>query len=334
MFKRITALLVVGLLVIGLVTGCGNSGTEDASGNAGESAKYPNKTIYLISHGKAGGGMDTYLRQLGKAMEEKIDVPVVIEDRVGGASAVATSHVATSAPDGYVLLGTTNTHVITPLTTKTEHSVHDLVPVCRMLVDPLILTVRADNPWNDLEDVLKAAEENPGEISWGTAQAGSPAYMVVHELQQKYGVNVKSIPFEGGAQLVTAVAGGHVDVAIAEPGEVEAQVQAGKLKIIGTFTEERLSGLPDVKTAKEQGYDIVVEKFRGIMAPKGTSPEVIDYLEGLFKDILENSEAFKDFYTGANMEPAWLNSEEFGNYLDRVEQENTAYLESLGLLKK
>lgn len=293
---------------------------------------YPSKTIHLVAHSKPGGGMDNILRNLGKAMGSRVSVPVVTENKPGGGAAIATTYVATNKAAGYYLLGTTNTHTITPITTKTPHSLADLKPVCRLLVDPLVLVARSDKPWNNLKELLEDAKANPGKISWGAAQVGSLEYLILHKLVQQ-GYQIKAIPFEGGGQLITSVAGGHVDVAIAEPGEVNSQVKAGNLKVIGTFTEERLPNYPEVPTAVEQEYDIQVEKFRAIMTSKETSPEVIDFLVTMLKDILENDEGFKNYYTSNDMVPAFQGPEKFGAYLDKLNEQNRTYLKEIGLVK-
>ena len=318
--KRILSLAVAALAVIGWTA------------TVGSAAEYPDKTIHLVAHSKPGGGMDNILRNLGKAMGEKLPVAVVTENKPGGGAAVATTYVVTNKQAGYYLLGATNTHTITPITTKTPYSLEDLLPVCRLVIDPLVLVTKPDRPWNNIKELLEDAKANPGKISWGAAQVGSVEYLIIHKLVQD-GYQIKTIPFEGGGQLVASVAGGHVDVAIAEPGEIGSQVKAGLLKVIGTFTEERLAGYPDVPTALELGYDIQVEKFRGIMTSKETSPEVVDYLVALFKDILENDEDFIKFYTSSDMVPAFQGPEKFGAYLDKLITDNKAYLKEVGLVK-
>jgi tripartite-type tricarboxylate transporter receptor subunit TctC len=103
------------------------------------SASYPDKPIHLVAHSKPGSGMDTILRNLGNAMDKALPVPTVVENKPGGGAAIATTYVATSNQPGYYLLGTTNTHTITPLTADTPHSLKDLKPVCRLVIDPLVI---------------------------------------------------------------------------------------------------------------------------------------------------------------------------------------------------
>jgi putative tricarboxylic transport membrane protein len=104
--------------------------------------------------------------------------------------------------------------------------------------------------------------------------------------------------------------------------------------VIGTFTEERIPSFPEVPTAKELGYDIKVEKFRGIMTSKDTSDEVVSFLASTFESIMKNSEDFKKFYTSNDMVPAFLGPEAFAQYLDTLILDNKVYLTEVGMIKK
>lgn len=293
---------------------------------------YPSKPVHIIVHGKAGAGMDMFARALGKAMEEKMPVPAVVENRPGGGSAVATTYVATSRDPGYVLLAVTNTHLITPLTNKTPHSVRDLRPVAMMVNDPTVIVTRGDAPWNNLDDLLKDVKARPDTISCAVAFVGSLDYFVIHRLKQ-LGYNLKPLPFEGGNDAVVSIVGGHSDVGIVEPAEVESQVRAGNLKILATFSPRRLPTFPDLPTAVEQGYDVTVSKFRGIMAPKNTPDEVVAYLENLLKQVADDSTTFKSFADQGGTLINYMDSRDFGNWLNGTVEQTRQYLLEVNLIK-
>jgi len=339
--KKIALLFLIGIISMAMLIGCAEEVTEEIVEEEAEEVEeveeaeeiaFPERNIVLVSHGSEGGGMDTYLRYLGRSMEEFLDVQVIIENRTGGASAVATSYVANSAPDGHVLMGITNTHINTPISEDTENDIHDLAAVSRMLVDPQVLITNAEREWDSLEDVLEHAEENPGEQTWGVAQVGSEAYMIMTILRDEYGYDIEPVPYEGGGEMITEVAGDHIDVGIGDGSEISSQIDAGNIKALASFTEDRLDGMPEVQTAKDAGYDIVVDKIRGIMAPKDTPPEVVSFLDDLFYKIVNECELFEEYYLEASMEPAYQNADEFMEYLRQVESNTKDYYRDIGLI--
>ena len=143
---------------------------------------YPNKPITLVTHSSVGAGGDIFLRQLAKHLEGIVLVPLVIENRRGGASATAVSFVATSPTDGYAMYGSTPTLLQTPMLTKTQHTYLDLQPVVNIFFDPMILYVKADSPWKTLPDIVAAAKARPGQIRFGAATPGSVEHMIAHQI--------------------------------------------------------------------------------------------------------------------------------------------------------
>lgn len=294
--------------------------------------KYPSKPIVLVSHSSPGAGGDIFLRQLGKHLEPILGVGIVVENVRGGASAKAVSYVATSRPDGYTLYGATPTMLQTPLLTKTTHDYKDLQPVANVFFDPMILYVRSQSPYKSLEGLLADAKKNPGKQKWGAATPGSVEHMIVHHVQKAAGIKVVPVTFEGGGDLLVAVLGGHVDLGIGEPGEIESQVQAGQVRVLASFTDKRLEGR-DWPTAREQGLDIVVTKYRGLLGAKGMPKEAIRVWEDAIKKVLD-SPAYREYYRSVNLVPAFMGSEEYGRYLDRMNEQLAAYIREIGLKKK
>ncbi|MDR7529044.1 MAG: tripartite tricarboxylate transporter substrate binding protein [Armatimonadota bacterium] len=299
------------------------------AGVLGQSS-YPTKPITLVTHSSVGAGGDIFLRQLAKHLEGIVPVPIVVENRRGGASAVAVTYVATSPKDGYVLYGATPTMLQTPMLTKTQHSFLDLDPVANVFFDPMILYVRADSPWRTLTDIVNAAKQRPGQIRFGAATPGSVEHMIAHQIQKVAKVQVQPVTFEGGGDLLLAVLGGHVDLGVGEYAEVAAQVQAGQVRIINSFTAQRLPGTT-IPTAREQGYDIVVEKFRGLLGPKGMDPAAIAFWEQAIRRVLALP-AYRAYYTSVFLLPAYMDHTQFKLYLHRMNQTLRRYLKEIGVL--
>lgn len=293
---------------------------------------YPGKPITLVTHSTVGAGGDIFLRNLARHLEGTVTVPIVVENRRGGASATAVSYVAGSSSDGYVLYGSTPTMLQTPMLTKTQHSYLDLQPVVNVFFDPMILYVKADSPWKTLPDVINAARARPGQIRFGAATPGSVEHMIVHQVQKVTGLKAIPVTFEGGGDLLIAVLGGHVDLGIGEPGEVESQVQAGKVRVLASFTQKRLGGR-DWPTATDEGVKIVVTKFRGLLGPKGMDREAIRVWEQAIQKVLEVP-AYKQYYQGVNLEPGYMGAEEYARYLSQMNEQLAAYLKEIGVKRK
>ena len=297
-------------------------------------AAYPTKPVVLITHSSPGAGGDIFLRNLTKHMEPYLGgASLVVENKAGGGGAIALNAVVTSRPDGYTLLGVTPTYLQTPLLGKTARTYRDTTAVARVFIDPMILYVKYDSPYKSAKQIIDEAKKNPGKQRWGGATPGSVEHMIGHQIQKVANINVVPVTFEGGGDLLVAVLGGHVDLGLGEPGEVMGQVEGKKVRILACFTEKRLDLLPDVPTMKEVGYNVVVEKFRGIVGPKGLPAEVLTWWETKIQQVLKDAK-YKKYYESVNLLPSFLGSKD---YTASVEKENarlTAYLKEIGLLKE
>lgn len=317
LMAHLTALSLAAMLIAG-------------AGVSGQGA-YPTKPITFVTHSSIGAGGDIFLRQLAKHLEGIVPVPIVVENRRGGGSATAVSFVATSPRDGYVLYGTTPTFLQTPLLAETRHTFLDLEPVANVFFDPMILYVKADSPWKTLQDILATAKQRPGTIRFGASTPGSVEHMIAHQIQKVAKIKVQPVTFEGGGDLLLAVLGGHVDLGVGEFAEVAAQVQAGQVRIINSFTPERLRGTT-IPTAKEQGVEIVVEKFRGLVGPKGMDPAAIAYWEQTIRRVLSQP-GYRQYYTSVNLLPGYMDHGQYGLYLHRMNQTLRRYLKEIGVVK-
>lgn len=292
---------------------------------------YPTKAITLVTHSSVGAGGDIFLRQLAKHLEGIVSVPLVVENRSGGSSARAVTYVATSAKDGYVLYGSTPTMLQTPILVRTPHSFLDLTPVANVFFDPMILYVRAESPFKTLTDIINGAKQRPGQIKFGAATPGSVEHMIAHQIQKVAKISVQPVTFEGGGDLVLAVLGGHVDLGVGEYAEVASQVQAGRVRVLNSFTEVRIPG-STIPTAKEQGVNIVVEKFRGLLGPKDMDPAAVAYWDGVIRRVLA-SPSYRAYYQSVFLVPAYMNSKDYGLYLHRMNQTLRRYMKEIGVIQ-
>lgn len=293
--------------------------------------KYPSKAIVMVTHSSPGAGGDIFLRNLGKHLEPILGQAVVVENVRGGAGAKAVSYVATSRPDGYTIYGSTPTMLQTPLLTATQHSYKDLKPVANVFFDPMVLYVKSDSPYRSLKEAVNDARQNPGRKKWGAATPGSVEHMLVHNMAKQAEMKVTPVTFEGGGDLLVAVLGGAVDLGIGEPGELVSQVEAKQVRILASFTEQPLPGV-EYPTAKQQGFDIVVVKFRGLLGPKGMPDQAVKAIENAVQKALQSPE-YKRYIEQVKLLPAFMNSQQYQKFLDEMNGTLDAYLKEIGVKK-
>jgi putative tricarboxylic transport membrane protein len=319
--------LVRGMLILSTVAfllaavGCGAKETA-------KEASWPQKEIEIVYQSKAGSSGDIYLRTLGKAVEPKLGKAWVVNNVVGAAGANAWNYVAKAKADGYTLLGVSSTLVVSPLVNKLPINYTKFEPVANMFIDPAVIFVKADSPYKTLKDLIDDAKKNPGKQKWSGGTPGDISSNVAAKLLMEVaGFEVGIVPFEGGSDGATAVLGGHLTAGVGEYAEMKGSVDAGQLRILATFN--KIPYAPEIQSVAEAGYpSVVVEKFRGVMAPKGTPPEVIDKLSGILKTAYDDPE-FKKYMQANYLVPAWKDKAEFAKLLETQTAQVKASLEKL-----
>ena len=180
--------------------------------------------------------------------------------------------------------------------------------------------------------MLDHARRNPGKSRWGAANPASLERIAMERLAKKAGVKAPIVPHEGGGDMMINVLNGTLDIGVGEVQEMQGQLQAGKIRILATLSEQRLTLLPDVPTVKEQGVDLVVRKFRGLAGPKGIPTEVTKALEaGLAKALADP--AYKASYTKNDLLPALMGREEANAFTKDFAGELTQSMQELGVIK-
>ena len=180
---------------------------------------YPVDTVTLTTHSSAGGGTDVFLREMVNHLGEVMGVDFVVENVRGGSGAKAMAHLAASPPDGSVFYGTTPTFINTSLLSKPDVTFRDLDPVVNVFLDPQIVYVRADSPYNSLSEIIEKAKAEPGSIKFGVTTPGSLDRQVMEKLKAITGAEGPVITHDGGGELLISVLNGTVDLGIGEVQE-------------------------------------------------------------------------------------------------------------------
>jgi putative tricarboxylic transport membrane protein len=240
------------------------------------------------------------------------------------------AHLAAAPADGSMFYGTTPTFINTSLLSKPDVTFRDLDPVVNVFLDPQIVYVKADSPYNSLSEIVEKAKAEPGSIKFGVTTPGSLDRQVMEKLKAITGAEGPVITHDGGGELLISVLNGTVDLGIGEVQELTGQLEAGDVRLITTYTKDRLENFPDVQTAQEQGIDLVVNKFRGIAGPKDLPDEIIAAWEAAIPAVLE-AEAFKKWYSDASLVPAFMPHEEYVVFINDFAKDQEEFFTKYGI---
>ena len=239
---------------------------------------FPRKQLNIVVPYAPGGASDTVARIYGKELEGVLGKPVTVTNRTGASGAVGLESVKNSKADGYTLAYMpVESTMISALGLSTISS-NDFTFVCRVMTIPAAITVKADAPWNTLQEFLDEAKKNPGKIMVGNSGAGSIWHVASAALGQAAGVEFNYVPFDGAAPAVAALLGGNIQAVAVSPSEVKANVDAGQFKVLAVLGDKRSNVVPDVPTSQELGLNVTAMGWGGFAVPKGTPADVVKIL--------------------------------------------------------
>jgi len=249
------------------------------------------RTIRIVVPFPAGGSADDLARLLAEEIGRTRGVNLVIENRPGAGTVVASEAVSRAAPDGNTLLIVANSFVINPSLKKLNYDPFvSFAPVCHLVSSPLIIAVNSDAPYRSLADLVGAAHAKPGELTMASVAPATTQHIAFEMLKRAADINMIHVPYPGGAPAVTALLGGHVTAVIANYSEVEAYLAAGRLRALATASRQRIQAAPDLPTVAESGYpNYESEVWFGIVAPAKTPAETLSQLSDWFRAALRSA---------------------------------------------
>ena len=284
----------------------------------GAYAAYPDKPIKIIIGFPAGGPLDAHIRLLSDKLQSVLGQPVIVDYKVGAGGAVGAQFVMQSPADGYtVLLANTGTMVINPaIYAKPPYdTLKDFQPIARTAQQPLALIVNKDVAANTLKEFVAYAKANPGKLNYGSAGNGGISHLVPEMLKTETGIFMVHIPFKGSAPAFTDLIAGHVQFMAESVPQAAIYAKQGKLKALAVTSAKRNIALPNTPTVLETGVaNLEVVGFYGILAPKGTPPDITNKLSQAFKETLESPDIQKKMID-QGADPAYLNADQFTKYL-------------------
>ena len=303
--KSLVTLLASSALVLGV------------SAFAQSAANYPSKPLKIVVPFPAGGTSDVLARIFGQKITEHWGQAVVVENRPGASGNLGADVVAKAAPDGYTLaLMDVGNLVISPALFKLPFNVvNDFAPVAMVAYSPHLLAVSTKVPANTPAELVAYAKAQKGKLNYAVAAGmGSASHLAGVTYAQRNGIEWGYVPYKGGAQAITDLVGGQVDVMFNGMVATYPQVKAGKIKLIAVSSQTRNAQMPDTPTVAESLPGFLTGSFHGLLAPAGTPKAVIDKLYAEIQRIAALPDV-KERLVTLGAEPSSMTPEQFGQWM-------------------
>ena len=290
MFKRsklsILVVVIVGMAFL-LAAGCGSSKPPEKAA-APAKPKYPEKNVQLIVPVPAGGTTDAMARLMGQLAQKEFGQNFYITNKPGGALTIGAADMVKAAPDGYTLMVTPlGPVVMQPHYRQLPYKYEDFEPVAYSSAVYNVLAV-PKGKFKDVKEMVAYMKANPGKLKYGTPAIGGLPHIATENFLLLAGCDAKGVGFNGDADMLAALLGGHIDFAII--GTVNENIKTGALVGLAVGSPARLPNQPNIPTFKELGYDVSTSVWSGIFAPKGTPVAILDRLNEGFNKIFKDPE--------------------------------------------
>ena len=288
-----------------------------ASAHAQTASNYPAKPIKIVVPFPAGGTSDVLARIFGQKITEHWGQPVVVENRPGASGNLGADQVAKSAPDGYTLvLMDVGNLVISPALFKLPFNViNDFAPVAMVAYSPHLLAVSTKVPANTPAELVAYAKAQKGKLNYAVAAGmGSASHLAGVTYAQRNGIEWGYVPYKGGAQAITDLVGGQVDVMFNGMVATYPQVKAGKIKLIAVSSSTRNAQMPDTPTVAESLPGFLTGSFQGLLAPAGTPKAIVDKLHAEVQRIAAMPDVKERLIT-LGAEPSNMTPEQFSQWV-------------------
>lgn len=295
---------------------------------------YPSKPITAIVPMAAGGSSDLMARAIEKFWTKYSPQPLVIVNKPGGGGVVGTEQVVRSRPDGYMLyIGYGSGHdVVMPSLQKMPYDpLKDLIAVARVSIHSVVIVTGAKSPFNSIKDVVEYSKKEGKPVTTAVSVKAGAVDIALTAFGKAAGVNIVTVPFSGGAEATTALAGGHLMIGGGHPSEVIPHIRSGRFKPLAVVLPQRDPTLPNVPTLKEQGIDVATwGSIKGVAAPAGTPKEVVKYIEGTIKKICNDPEFQKTMAT-LSQPVMYQGSEDFAKFMRQATADYAKLIKQLNI---
>jgi tripartite-type tricarboxylate transporter receptor subunit TctC len=277
---------------------------------------YPSRPVRIIVPFTPGGGADIQARALGQKLTERFGQQVLVDNRPGAGTVLATELTARAAADGYTILFVTTTFAINASLRKVPYDIiKDFAPVIHLTMQPNMVAAHPSLPANHPRELIRLAKERPAALTYGSAGAGTAAHVSMELMQMMSGAKLTHVPYKGAAQGLLDVMSGEIALFVTPPSSILPHVREGKLKAIAVTTARRARAAPGVPTIAEgglPGYD--ASAWQGLVAPAGVPRDIIARLGREINSVLALADV-RERIEADGAEPVGGTPEAFGAHI-------------------
>ena len=301
---------------------------------AAAQSTWPARPITMIVPFPPGGLADLVARPVAEAMARDLGQPVVIENRAGAGGGIGMGVAAKARPDGYTVLLALSSLTVIPeadivLGRQAMFALQDLRPIARFTADPTVLAVRADSPWQTVQQFVDDAKKRPGVINYGSSGSYGTMHVPMEILSQNAGIKMTHVPFTGAGPAVVALLGGQIDAVSSGPATVLQQVKAGKLRVLAHWGSAPLAALPEAPSLKEAGYNAEYAQWSGLFIPKDTPEPIAQRLRASARAAAQDGKV-KDVILNAGSPVLYQDSADFEKYVQADATRMAAVVKRIG----
>jgi len=327
------SLALVGLFaLLAALVGCGGAG-----GGQGSGEDYPGgKPVKLVAPAAPGSGWDTTARALDQVFQEEkiIDHPLPIENQDGATGAVWLSQMVNEQKGKDDVIAVTSLPIMSNyLRGDSDYDYNDVTMIARIITEYYIAVAPTDSEYKSLEDLLNAVKEDPGSVAIGAAGDDRLPFALLVDAAGGDPEKINFVSYEGGGEQIAAMLNGDIDAAVAGVSEFRGQIESGDLRGLAVLKDEPLTApLDDIPTAKDEGYDVVLENWRGLYGPPEMPKKAVSYWQDTLQKTLE-TDAWKDVAKKNQWDTTYMEDKELQSYLKETNTKIKTALEETGEIK-
>jgi tripartite-type tricarboxylate transporter receptor subunit TctC len=275
---------------------------------------FPEKPVTVYCAFPPGASADAVLRALAQGAGKHLGQQVIVENRPGVAGTLGAAALVSAKPDGYTLAQVTNTLMRQPFLGKTPYdTAKDFSYLLAVTNFEMGLVVRADAPWQTLDELVAYAKKNPGKLSYGTSGVGTAQHQVMQRIAARQGVEWTHVPFKGQSPAMVDLQGGHLQM-VSDTSAWAPFVDSHKFRLLSVYSATRLKRWPQAPTLREQGYDIAESVPWGLIGPTGMDPKIMQVLGDAFHKAMAEPE-FLAALEMLGQEPRYMSGDDYRKYM-------------------
>jgi len=294
----------------------------------------PSRPIEFVVHTGPGGGNDVMARAIVAVVDKEKLLPVRMQvvNKTGGGGLTAMAYLVEKKGETHTLALFANTWFTVPaMRAEAGVTMNDLAPIVRLVVEPAMVAVKSDAPYQSLRDFIDAAKASPGSLKQSGGSIGSRDWVMRQLLMKNTGANWAFISFPGGGERIAALLGGHVNMMIIEPQEAGEHIRSGNLRVLAQVADRRLPPFPDVPTVREAGFNVpAYAVIRGVVGPPGMPPDAMAYWVDFFARMAQTP-SWKKYLEDNLFEDGFQRGAELAKFMEQFPEQIRGILRDAGV---